>query len=187
MNFNVIDEETISIALNETVDTADLRDIVGVFATALGRRPRVIDCESAAATLQAASPDGLPASLRRTTAFLTHPVFNTHHSETGDDALHPQPRAQGPRPRHVHDSARLVHDEAERGDRDAADYLEPVQPHAPVRARDQAEGYAYVFRELEAALCEITGFARGLAAAELRGAGRVHGPDGDSRVSPRSR
>ena len=38
------------------------------------------------------------------------------HASLGnqDDALHPEPRAQGRRPRHVDDSARLVHDEAER-------------------------------------------------------------------------
>ena len=38
----------------------------------------------------------------------------------GDDALHPPPRAQGRRPRHVDDPARLLHDEAQRGGRDAA-------------------------------------------------------------------
>ncbi len=53
----------------------------------------------------------------------------------GDDALHPQPRAKGPRARQLHDPARLVHDEAERGDRDAPDHVESVQPHASVRAR----------------------------------------------------
>ena len=37
-----------------------------------------------------------------------------------DDALHEEPRAQGHRPRHVDDSARLVHDEAERGERDVS-------------------------------------------------------------------
>ena len=51
-----------------------------------------------------------------------------------DDALHPQPRAQGHRPRHVDDPARLVHDEAERGVRDAADHLARVRQAASVRA-----------------------------------------------------
>ena len=77
----------------------------------------------------------LPGGAARGPApFLTHPVFNTHRSETRDDALHPQPRAQGHRPRHVDDPARLVHDEAERGDRDAAGHLGALQPRAPVRA-----------------------------------------------------
>ena len=51
-----------------------------------------------------------------------------------DDALHPQPRAQGHRPRHGDDSARLLHDEAERGGRDDAGELAGVLAPAPVRA-----------------------------------------------------
>ena len=172
MNFNVIDEETISIALNETVDTADLRDIVDVFATALWQSdPRHRLRGGGGQRSESASPDGLPRppSDERVPdpSGVQHPSLRDR-----DDALHPQPRAQGPRARHVDDPARLVHDEAERGDRDAADHLEPVQPHAPVRARsNRRRDTPSVFRELEAALCEITGLRRGLAAAELRGAG----------------
>ena len=36
INFRYIDDTTVGIALNETVSTADLRDVVNVFATALG-------------------------------------------------------------------------------------------------------------------------------------------------------
>ena len=35
------------------------------------------------AALEGTAPDLLPAELRRTSAYLTHPVFNSHHSETG--------------------------------------------------------------------------------------------------------
>ena len=35
------------------------------------------------AALERSAPDLLPAALRRTSAYLTHPVFNSHHSETG--------------------------------------------------------------------------------------------------------
>ena len=51
-----------------------------------------------------------------------------------DDALHPQPRAQGRRPRHVDDPARLLHDEAERRERDVSRVVAGVLAHAPVRA-----------------------------------------------------
>ena len=78
----------------------------------------------------------------------------------GDDALHPPARAEGRRPRHVDDSARLVHDEAERGRRDAAGELAGVQPAASVRAR-RTGGRA--MRRSSAisrsALCGITGLA----------------------------
>ena len=60
---------------------------------------------------------------------------------------------------HVDDSARFVHDEAERRHRDAPvtwEHFRRMHPFAPV---EQAEGYAQIVRELEAALCEITGFA----------------------------
>ena len=40
-----------------------------------------------------------------------------------------------------------------------------MHPFAPA---DQAQGYAEVFRDLEAALCEITGFAGMSPAAQLR-------------------
>ena len=53
-----------------------------------------------------------------------------------------------------------MHDEAERRVGDAADHLAGVLdaciPFVPV---DQAQGYQQIFRELEAALREITGFA----------------------------
>ena len=70
------------------------------------------------------------------------------------------PRAEGHRARHVDDSARVVHDEAECGDRDAAGDLGALQPRAPVRAGRPGAGLSRrSSRELEAALCEITGFA----------------------------
>ena len=88
-------------------------------------------------TALAGSAGGARAARR---AFLTHPVFNAHHSETRDDALHPQPRAQGHRPRHVDDPARLVHDEAERRGRDAAGDVAGVLAHASVRAGRAGRG-----------------------------------------------
>ena len=71
-----------------------------------------------------------------------------------------QPRAQGHRPRHLDDPARLVHDEAERGERDVPGDLAGVLADAPVRAgRPDRRATSQICRELEAALCEITGFA----------------------------
>ena len=58
-----------------------------------------------------------------------------------------------------------------------------MHPFVPV---EQAAGYRQIFTELEAALAAITGFAGGVAAAELRRAGRVRRPAGHSRV-PRTR
>jgi len=159
MNFHLIDEQTLSIALNETVGASDIRDIVDVFAAAVDKQSHAIDCESTAARLQALSVDGLPDALRRTTTFLTHPVFNAHHSES--------------------EMMRYIRS-LERKDigldtsmiplgsctmkLNAATEMLPITWNAfsrmhPFAPEEQAEGYAQVFRELEAALCEITGFA----------------------------
>ncbi len=158
------------------------------------QRVRADDREAGAARRlrrpQAARPrprDGFPASLRRTSAFLTHPVFNTHRSETEMMRYIRQPRAEGHRPRHVDDSARLVHDEAERGDRDAAGHLGALQPRASVRAGRPGAGLRADLPRARSGAVRDHRLRRGVAAAELRRAGRVRRPDGDPRVSPRPR
>ena len=57
-----------------------------------------------------------------------------------DDALHPRTRAKGYRPRHVDDSTRLVHDEAERRLRNAADHVAGVREAASVCACRSGSG-----------------------------------------------
>jgi glycine dehydrogenase len=159
MNFRVIDDVTLSIALNETVGTSDIRDIVDVFAVASGKGAHAIDCESAAARLQVESPDGLPSTLRRRTPFLTHPVFNTHHSESEmmryirslerkDIGLDTSMIPLGSCTMKLNAATEMLPI--------TWNAFSRLHPFAPV---DQAEGYAQVFRELEAALCEITGFS----------------------------
>ena len=143
INFRYVDAGRIGIALDETCDESDLRTIR---RRVRGRRRRegafAVRAEAGSSWRAQAGQAvaAFPAALRRTSPFLTHPVFNSHHSETRDDALHPQPRAQGHRPRHVDDSARLVHDEAERGGRDAAGHLAGVLEAAPVRAAGPGAG-----------------------------------------------
>jgi len=66
-NVRFIDAETIGISVDETTTREDLVAL----AELLGKR---ID-------FAAAAPDAIPARLRRTSPFLTHPVFNSHHSE----------------------------------------------------------------------------------------------------------
>jgi glycine dehydrogenase len=160
INFNIFDADTISIALNETLDTAGLRDIVGVFATALGKRPRVIDCEAAAAALQSAAPDKLPSGLRRTSTFLTHPVFNTHHSET---EMMRYIRSLERKDLGL-DSSMIPLGSCTMKLNAATEMLpitwNPFSRMHPFAPEEQTEGYAHVFREFEAALCEITGFAK---------------------------
>ncbi|ARU04569.1 glycine dehydrogenase (aminomethyl-transferring) [Comamonas serinivorans] len=63
------------ISLDETTTRADVQLLWQVFAADGQALPDF-------AALEASAPDLIPAGLRRSSAFLTHPVFNTHHSET---------------------------------------------------------------------------------------------------------
>jgi glycine dehydrogenase len=74
MNLRAASADTLGISLDETTTRADLADLLTVFAA--GKAVPSVDELAATATI------GLPEGLRRTSAYLTHPVFNTHHSET---------------------------------------------------------------------------------------------------------
>ncbi len=71
MNLRVIDDTSVGISLDETTTRDDVIRLAGLFG---------IEIDSIDA-LDAVAADALPAGLERRSAFLTHPVFNTHHSE----------------------------------------------------------------------------------------------------------
>jgi len=73
INLRKIDAGSVGISLDETTTRADLVALAQVFGADL--------TDAAIDALDASTPDALPASLLRDSAFLTHPVFNTHHSE----------------------------------------------------------------------------------------------------------
>jgi glycine dehydrogenase len=147
---------TVHVALDETVDHTDIVAIVGAFAAGVDRPAPILG--RAPGDPPHVEPR-YPPGLERTSPFLTHPVFNKHHSET--------------------EMMRYIRS-LERKDigldtsmiplgsctmkLNAASEMLPVtwpefsrlHPFAPV---DQAGGYLHVFRELEAMLAAITGFA----------------------------
>jgi glycine dehydrogenase len=71
MNLRAIDDGSVGISLDETTTREDVAALAALF----GADASNIDA------LDAATADVLPSSLLRTSEFLTHPVFNTHHSE----------------------------------------------------------------------------------------------------------
>nr|WP_295382178.1 aminomethyl-transferring glycine dehydrogenase [Pseudoxanthomonas sp.] len=74
INLRVRGNGSLCISLDETTTRADVEALWGVFANPGASLP-TIDA------LDATAPSLIPEGLRRTSAFLTHPVFNTHHSE----------------------------------------------------------------------------------------------------------
>ncbi|NYF34239.1 glycine dehydrogenase [Stenotrophomonas sp. JAI102] len=70
INLRAIDSDAVGISLDETATRADIVALGQLFGA-------TVDVDA----LDAATADALPTDLVRTSAFLTHPVFNTHHSE----------------------------------------------------------------------------------------------------------
>lgn len=80
LNLREIDALTLGLSLDETTSRADLDALLAAFAEVAGAQAPSIETLDAA--LPASTLDGVPASLVRGNDYLTHPVFNTHHSET---------------------------------------------------------------------------------------------------------
>jgi glycine dehydrogenase len=150
LNFRYADGG-VGIALDETVTLDDLQQIVGVFARVQGR--------TAPPVAIPADGSSVPAALRRSTPFLTHPVFTAHHSETRmmryirslerkDIGLDTSMIPLGSCTMKLNAASEMI----------PVSWPEFARIH-PFAPASQVQGYAQIFQELEAALCRITGFA----------------------------
>jgi len=151
INFRYIDDATVTLALDQTVDTEDILDLLTVFATAKGTAPNS-RTESAEKSIIETS------SLKRTSAYLTHPIFNSYHSES--EMMRYIKRLENK-------DLSLTHSMIALGSctmkLNAAAELLPItwpewaniHPFAPV---EQAKGYALMIKELDKDLSNITGF-----------------------------
>jgi glycine dehydrogenase len=151
MNFNYISDKLIGISVDETTSDADLVNIMNVFADVY--KEKTLDFERITCI------DRLPSNLKRTSKFLQHPVFNSHHSETEmmryikkleikDLSLNRSMIPLGSCTMKLNAATELF----------ALSWPEfgAIHPFVPA---DQAEGYHQLIKELEKDLCEITGFA----------------------------
>lgn len=157
INFYAIDPNHLSLSVNETVSSADVIDIVDCFAGSKSIAETKTLVEKSGSELTAKM--NIPESLARTSEYMTHPVFNSHHSET--ELL-----------RYIHKlqnkDITLAHSMIPLGSctmkLNATTELVPVSwpevnkihPFAP---RNQTLGYMELIEDLEKQLCEITGFA----------------------------
>jgi glycine dehydrogenase len=143
-NLRAVDAATLAISLDETTTREDVAALLEIFGKT--------------ADLDAATPCAIPPALQRTSSFLTHPVFNTHHTEHGllrylkrlqnrDLALDHAMIPLGSCTMKLNAAAEMM----------PVSWPEFAQMH-PFAPRDQAQGYAQLFDELSAQLKTITGF-----------------------------
>jgi glycine dehydrogenase len=150
INLRALDAHTVGVALDETVTETDLADLLAVFAGD-AQPPAVAD-------LAAAVEPVLPEGFARTSDFLTHPIFHACHSET--EMLRYLQKLQGRDLSLAHSMISLGSCTMKlTGTSEMLPVTWPefgaLHPFAPV---EQAAGYTEMFRDLEAKLCEITGF-----------------------------
>jgi glycine dehydrogenase len=159
INFRYRADDSITIAVDETTTTKDVDAIVNVFAEATGKRPAATDRSALQGRLHDAAGRPYPSNLARTSRFLEHPVFNSHHSETEMMRY-----IRSLERKDIGLGASMIPLGSCTMKLNAASEMLPItwpefsnlHPFAPV---DQTAGYQQIFREIEQALCEITGFA----------------------------
>jgi len=152
MNFRYVDNCCVCIALDQTTDAHDLNCIIELFAHAAN--------QPAAKVTQEQIFNSQPPITNRQSPILTHPIFNSYHSES--EMMRYIKRLENK-------DLSLTHSMISLGSctmkLNAASELMPItwpefahiHPFVPI---EQATGYIEIIDELEKALCEITGFAR---------------------------
>jgi glycine dehydrogenase len=150
INLRYYADGRVSIALDEVTTTGSLLDLLFVFGAEEGQ----FDLEQIASNVALAYPD----QHQRKSAFLTHPVFNSYHSET--EMLRYIYRLQA---RDLSLTFSMIPLGSCTMKLNATTEMYPVtwpeiahiHPFAPV---EQTKGYQQLFERLECWLAEITGF-----------------------------
>jgi glycine dehydrogenase len=152
INLRAIDSETVGVSLDETATAADLHALIEIFA-------RGEDEGEIARLKKLTTPSEFPENLRRTSEYLTHPVFNSHRTETEmlryirklesrDLSLCTSMIPLGSCTMKLNATAEMF----------PVSWSSVGQLH-PFAPMDQTRGYQVLFRQLEAWLAEITGMA----------------------------
>jgi glycine dehydrogenase len=151
-NLRIYFENYLCISLDETTTRADIELLWKVFAQEGQALPTFDAFENGIEPL-------IPAALRRTSPYLTHPVFNTHHSETGmlryirqlsdkDLALDRSMIPLGSCTMKLNATSEMI----------PITWPEFAHMH-PFAPADQQQGYKELDEQLRAWLCEATGYA----------------------------
>ncbi|GLT18825.1 glycine dehydrogenase (decarboxylating) [Vibrio zhanjiangensis] len=141
----------LGVSFDETTTTADIEALFAVFGVKQ-------DIHALSTEIASNEFAAIPEALRRTSEYLTHPVFNTHHSETQMMRYLKQLENK---------DFSLTHGMIPLGSctmkLNAAAEMIPVtwpefgaiHPFAPI---EQAAGYTALANDLKQKLCEITGY-----------------------------
>ncbi|OWW24034.1 glycine dehydrogenase (aminomethyl-transferring) [Zobellia sp. OII3] len=151
VNFLYIDDETVSIAVNEATSLQDLNQIVSIFAEALEKKAAPIE--------ELSTKTALPSNVQRQSNFLQNEVFNLYHSETElmryikklerkDLSLNHSMISLGSCTMKLNAASEMLPLSMAR--------WANIHPFVPI---EQAKGYQYVLKELAKDLSTITGFA----------------------------
>ncbi|WPU93911.1 aminomethyl-transferring glycine dehydrogenase [Mucilaginibacter sabulilitoris] len=154
MNFNY-EGSVVTISVDETTSAEDIKNIVRFFAKVKGKTINDVNVDELKTDLKTV----IPAELQRTSAYLTHSLFNSHHSEhemlryiksleTKDLSLCHSMIALGSCTMKLNATTEMV----------PVTWAEfsKIHPFAPA---DQVGGYMQLFDEINNWLSEITGFA----------------------------
>lgn len=153
VNFRITQNGRIGLSIDETTTREDINELFDVL---LGNHDLNIDHIDQG--LESQNTTFLPENLERTSKFLTHPVFNSHHSETKmlrylkmlenrDLALNHSMIALGSCTMKLNATAQMIPVTWEKFGR--------VHPFAP---DEQTQGYKSLVDELQSMLKAITGF-----------------------------
>lgn len=158
MNFNYIDESTLSISLDEKDDLSNVNDILEVFAKSCNHSDSKNLIKEVLQGDYYEAYNKIPEKLYRNSKYMQHEVFNSYHSET--EMMRYIKRLENK-------DLSLIHSMISLGSctmkLNSASELLPlswtelgnIHPFVPSH---QARGYHIMFHELEEMLCEITGF-----------------------------
>jgi len=146
-------ENAVGISIDETTSQKDVLDILHIFAELSGLSTAIANFDADSIL------NNIPSALTRTSNFLTHPVFNTHRSETEmmryikslenkDLSLNTSMISLGSCTMKLNAATQLI----------PVSWPEfnNIHPFAPA---NQWEGYHQIIAELESWLSNITGFA----------------------------
>ncbi len=151
MNFRYFPDGAVGVSLDETTTAADVDAVLDLFAQMSGARAQAVPMPDDPGS-------AIPDTLCRRSDFLTHPVFNAHHSET--EMMRYIKRLE--RKDVGLDTSMIPLGSCTMKLNSAAEMM-PVSwpafarlhPYVPL---DQASGYARIVKELEEYILAMTGF-----------------------------